>query len=372
MHERKHGIGISATELQALVEASMEGKTGVLSGQGGIEGLLAALGTSAEAGIEASEESIEARQKLFGSNKVEQRRVPSIWELVGNAFNDATLWILTGSGVLSLVLGSTFEEEAGGGWLEGASILGAVGIIVCVTAATNFQKEQQFAALNEESDSAMAVRVVRSGKEVALPSRSLVVGDVVFVEAGDIVPADGFLLSGSGLRLDESNLTGESEDVVRGPGDALLSGSKVLEGQGEAAIVAVGSRSQQGTITSLVRENKEESDQTVLQAKLSRLAERIGFFGFVAGVTCTLGAAAKYTYMEFAVEGADWDISYLAQYVKFLINGTAIIVVAVPEGLPLAVTLSLAVAVKRMLADSNLVRSCIALHTPLETLIADT
>jgi magnesium-transporting ATPase (P-type) len=172
--------------------------------------------------------------------------------------------------------------------------------------------------------------------------------------------------AGDGFRVDESALTGESDELRKSPtGDpVLLSGSKVMEGSGRMLVVAVGERSQQGIVTRLIRERSDESvdsEQTPLQGKLAKLAEQIGYFGFAAGAVCTVGAAIDFTYTTFVTNGASWDISYLAQYVRFLINGTAIVVVAVPEGLPLAVTLALAVSVQRMLADRNLVRSLLML-----------
>lgn len=350
--------------LQELVSAGMEQRDGaVLERVGGIESLLETLGASASDGLhDASEAELNQRAKVYGSNAVAKRSEQSLWAIVRDAANDSTLWILSACGMVSLVLGALFENEDGKGWLEGASILGAVAVIVGVTAANNYQKEREFASLNEESDAALAVRSLRQGVEFSVPTRSLVVGDVVLCEGGDIVPADAILLEGDGVKVDESALTGESDEVQKSDdGDCImLSGSKVMEGAGKMLIVAVGERSQQGIITSLIRQRADnddtEAEQTVLQTKLAKLAQQIGYFGFGAGAVCTLGAAIEFTWSTFVVNGASWDISYLAQYVRFLINGTAIVVVAVPEGLPLAVTLALAVSVQRMLSDRNLVR----------------
>jgi magnesium-transporting ATPase (P-type) len=167
-----------------------------LSSVGGLQGLLSALRSSATNGIEASETDMSNRRELYGTNEVAKRSEQSFLNIVKDAANDSTLWILCSSGAISLVLGALFENDSSNGWLEGASILGAVVIIVGVTAANNYQKEREFASLNEESDAALAVRAIRGSSELSLPTRSLVVGDVVLCEGGDVIPADGVLLEG--------------------------------------------------------------------------------------------------------------------------------------------------------------------------------
>jgi magnesium-transporting ATPase (P-type) len=167
-----------------------------LSSVGGLQGLLSALRSSATNGIEASETDMSNRRELYGTNEVAKRSEQSFLNIVKDAANDSTLWILCSSGAISLVLGALFENDNSNGWLEGASILGAVVIIVGVTAANNYQQEREFASLNEESDAALAVRAIRGSSELSLPTRSLVVGDVVLCEGGDVIPADGVLLEG--------------------------------------------------------------------------------------------------------------------------------------------------------------------------------
>ena len=215
----------------------------------------------------------------------------------------------------------------------------------------------------------------------------VLVGDLLLLDAGDVAPADCVLVSTcdcAEVTVDESHLTGESDDVRKTSAGApvLLSGSKVLEGQCEAMAVAVGVNSQAGLVTAMVRRQDGKGggelpnyhlntdtdtvatpvlstdDKTVLQGKLETLALAIGKVGFYAGAFVTLAMSASYTQRLFLsgvfvggvneVAGSNSTWTEIAeQYLRFVITGVTVVVVAVPEGLPLAVTLALAFSVKR-------------------------
>ena len=215
----------------------------------------------------------------------------------------------------------------------------------------------------------------------------VLVGDLLLLDAGDVAPADCVLVSTcdcAEVTVDESHLTGESDDVRKTSAGApvLLSGSKVLEGQCEAMAVAVGVNSQAGLVTAMVRGQDGKGggelpnhhpntdtdtvatpvlstdDKTVLQGKLETLALAIGKVGFYAGAFVTLAMSASYTQRLFLsgvfvggvneVAGSNSTWTEIAeQYLRFVIAGVTVVVVAVPEGLPLAVTLALAFSVKR-------------------------
>jgi len=217
----------------------------------------------------------------------------------------------------------------------------------------------------------------------------VLVGDLLLLDAGDVAPADCVLVSTcdcAEVTVDESHLTGESDDVRKTSAGApvLLSGSKVLEGQCEAMAVAVGVNSQAGLVTAMVRGQDGKGggelpnhhpitdtdtvttstpvlstdDKTVLQGKLETLALAIGKVGFYAGAFVTLAMSASYTQRLFLsgvfvggvneVAGSNSTWTEIAeQYLRFVITGVTVVVVAVPEGLPLAVTLALAFSVKR-------------------------
>ncbi|KAL4422348.1 hypothetical protein ABPG75_008545, partial [Micractinium tetrahymenae] len=290
---------------------------------------------------------------------------------------DFTILVLLGAGCLSLLLEFAVNRRTNGegSWIEGASILAAVGVVVLVTAVNNYQKEQQFRMLQAVSED-VKVRTIRHALEQAVPVRDVLVGDLLLVEAGDILCADGILVAGSDLKVDESHLTGESDDVGKDPytRPSLLGGSKVLSGFGRMLVTAVGPNSQSGAIAEMVADGKPPAsgaagagdglrEETLLQQKLAEYATSIGRFGLGAAALAFAAMTARFSFDTFVVEGASWDWSFAQDYLRFFITGVTILVVAVPEGLPLAVTLALAFSVRRMLADQNLVRHLSAAET---------
>lgn len=319
---------------------------------------------------------IEENRARYGANALPEPSSQSFFELVVEAFDDFTLQVLLVAGALSLGLWCWLERE-GSGWIDGAAILAAVGVVVLVSATTNYQRDLQFRALSAEEQN-IQVRVRRDAQEQMIPVQELVVGDVLLLASGDILPADGLLLDGFDVRADESHLTGESEDVTKSVcGDArLFSGSKVVMGYGSMLVVAVGERSQSGRIMQMARGDGGESgpeegagpgaartpkSNAVLQEKLERLAGAIGRFGAAAAVVtfaAQLGGAAS-----GRAAAGDWSLDFLREAVEYVINAITILVVAVPEGLPLAVTMALAFSVRRMLSDNNLVRHLYACET---------
>jgi Ca2+ transporting ATPase len=257
----------------------------------------------------------------------------------------------------------------------------AVCVVVLVTAVNNYQKERQFRMLQAVS-SDVTVRAIRNGREVELPVRDVLVGDLLLVETGDILCTDGILVAGCDVKVDESHLTGESDDVPKDPHSrpTLLGGSKVLSGFGRMLVTAVGPNSQSGRIAEMVADGKPTGaaaaaagmataagdglrEETLLQQKLAEYATSIGQFGLGAAVLATLAMTVRFSFETFVVGQAAWDWAFLQDYLRFFITGVTILVVAVPEGLPLAVTLALAFSVRRMLADHNLVRHLSAAET---------
>ena len=240
-------------------------------------------------------------------------------------------------------------------------------LLVVVGALNDWQKERQFAKLNAKKEDRY-VKLVRSGKTQQISVHDILVGDVLLVEPGDILPVDGIFISGQGVKCDESSATGESDIVKKTPADEvyrameshenlkktdpfMISGGKVTEGYGRMLVTATGVHSSMGkTMLSL----QEPNEATPLQTKLNTLAEYIAKIGSAAALLLFIIllikflAALPHNHRTPAEKGQ--------QFMKFLIVAVTIVVVAVPEGLPLAVTLALAYATKRMLKDKNLVR----------------
>ncbi|KAI6222385.1 Calcium-transporting ATPase [Aphelenchoides fujianensis] len=271
-------------------------------------------------------------------------------------------------------------------WIEGVAILVCVALVVLATSINDYTKERQFRALQARIAVSHEFTAIRDGQPVEVNPKKLVVGDVVQVKYGDLLPADGVIVQSHDLRLDEASLTGETDHVKKAPdGDpVLLSGTHVMEGSGKMVVTAVGVNSQTGIIMTLmgatgvkstaepppVDENTQErerrplvpktsgpSEQSLLQQKLNRLTLHIGYFGMSIASCTSLILILRYCIVRFVLLDDSWDWSRdVSVFAMFVVVGVTVLVVAVPEGLPLAVTLSLAYSVRRMTKDHNLVR----------------
>lgn len=325
-----------------------------LKAAGGVESLLALLGTDGDSG--APEDSIEKRRELFGSNSLPSSPRKSFWQLFVDTFDDATLQILIVAAIVSLIIG--IYDDPATGYVEGLAILAACLIVSVVTALNDYQKESQFRELSAANDEVDVV-VLRSGKFHNIPVGELVVGDIVCLEAGDAIPCDGILVDYDGLEIDESALTGEPEDIDKDAENDpfVLSGCTTTAGSGRFVAIAVGKMSQWGIIKSHLEKEQEE---TPLQEKLDDMAALIGYVGMGAAAATFIAMMCIKIFVEPEYLK---DISVFHHALDAFIIGVTIVVVAVPEGLPLAVTISLAFSTKKMLADQNLIRHLAACET---------
>ena len=322
------------------------------------------------------------RIRVFRDNRLPARKSLSLWRLFWNASCDTVLIILNIAAVISLALGiyeAVGQTPAPGqgpslDWVEGLAIEIAVIIVVLVTGLNDYRREKQFVELNIKKEDRQ-VKAIRSGKSLVISVFDVVVGDVLHLESGDSVPADGVLISGHGVRCDESSLTGESNAIRKSEGREvwdrikdgtatpkldpfIISGSKVLEGVGTYLVSSVGVNSSIGKIMVSIQTKDEK---TPLQVKLEHMAKWIGYLGTAASglllfiLLIRFLAGLSGNTLSPAMKGS--------QFLDILITAITIIVVAVPEGLPLAVTLALSFATKRLLAENNLVRQLRACET---------
>lgn len=210
-------------------------------------------------------------------------------------------------------------------------------IVAFVTAINDYNKEKQFRKLNAIKDDTQ-VPVIRAGEISTVSTRVVQVGDIVVLEQGAKICADGILIEGDELKVDESSMTGESDSVRKSPDTDpfLLSGCQILEGRGTMLVLAVGPHSQVGQAKSLVLQDFE---QTPLEENLDHLASTIGKMGMVSAVLTFITLFSQYVKNH---EGPLNLIDSIEHIVDYLIEAITIVVVAVPEGLPLAVTISLA------------------------------
>ncbi|KAM9429500.1 plasma membrane calcium-transporting ATPase 3-like isoform 2-T3 [Salvelinus alpinus] len=407
------------------------------------EGLCQRLKTSPANGLSDNPSDLEKRGQVFGQNFIPPKKAKSFLELVWEALQDVTLIILEIAAIISLALsfyqppgeeseacgnlasGAEDEGEAEAGWIEGAAILLSVVCVVLVTAFNDWSKEKQFRGLQSRIEQEQRFAVVRNGTVIQIPVAEMVVGDVAQIKYGDLLPADGILIQGNDLKIDESSLTGESDHVKKSvdKDPMLLSGTHVMEGSGKMLVTAVGINSQTGIIFTLLgagegdqeeekkdkkgkqdgtlennqnkakkqdeavamemqplksaeggeveaekkKGNVPKKEKSVLQGKLTKLAVQIGKAGLVMSAITVIILVMYFVIETFVVQGREWLTEctpvYVQYFVKFFIIGVTVLVVAVPEGLPLAVTISLAYSVKKMMKDNNLVRHLDACET---------
>ncbi|ORX67088.1 calcium-translocating P-type ATPase [Linderina pennispora] len=289
-------------------------------------------------------EPFQARRAVFGRNELPEAETTTFLQLLFDAHKN---------------------DEVKVGWVEGAAIFLAV-LVVCFTNAINdYQKEKQFRKLNAKKED-RTVKALRDGNEVEIGVQEINVGDILLIEPGDIVPVDGVYLSGHRMKCDESSATGESDAIKKGTMDEcldpfILSGAKVLEGVGKMVVVAVGTRSFYGKIMMAMRNG--QSSETPLQRKLDVLAEQIAKYGMSAATLLLITLVVKYLVQcALAPEFPPASIMF-SHFVSIVIEAITVVVVAVPEGLPMAVTIALAYATTKMLKDGNLVRQLSACET---------
>jgi P-type Ca2+ transporter type 2B len=272
------------------------------------------------------------------------------------------LKIIVLSGFVNLGIGF-LKGEWETGWIDGVSVLFAVIIIVCVTATNNYMQQKQFEKLYKESE-VYTLQVIRDSTSVFIKNTELLVGDLLKFAIGDILPVDGILIYGTEVLIDESNITGETKEVkkeapyqseieVNNCTPYMISGSKIMDGEGYMLVCAVGKNSQVGKLKLKLQ---EESPPTPLQLKLEGLSNVIAKIGITASLI-TFFALIINAAVDIGLERYEF-ISFKTLDCLFnaLITAVIVIVIAVPEGLPLAVTLSLAFSINKMRKENNWVR----------------
>nr|XP_016510969.1 PREDICTED: calcium-transporting ATPase 1, chloroplastic-like [Nicotiana tabacum] len=352
------GFEICGDELGSIVEGHNLRKLKV---HGAVQGIANKLSTSITDGICTSADLLNQRKEIYGINKFAESPQRGFWIFVWEALQDTTLMILAVCAFVSLVVGIITE-----GWPKGAhdglGIVASILLVVFVTATSDYRQSLQFKDLDKEKKK-ITVQVTRNGYRQKISIYDLLPGDVVHLGIGDQVPADGLFLSGFSLLIDESSLTGESEPInVTAENPFLLSGTKVRDGSCKMLITTVGMRTQWGKLMATLSEGGD--DETPLQVKLNGVATIIGKIGLFFAVI-TFAVLVQGLYSHKLREGSHWSWSMddAQEMLEYFAIAVTIVVVAVPEGLPLAVTLSLAFAMKKMMNDKALVRHLAACET---------
>ncbi|CAN6915337.1 unnamed protein product [Brassica oleracea] len=354
---------------EQIVSISRDQNIGALQELGGVKGLSGLLKTNLEKGIHGDDDDISKRKSAFGSNTYPQKKGRSFWRFVWEASQDLTLIILIVAAAASLALGIK-TEGIEKGWYDGISIAFAVLLVIVVTATSDYRQSLQFQNLNEEKRN-IRVEVTRDGRRVEISIYDIVVGDIIPLNIGDQVPADGVLVAGHSLAVDESSMTGESKIVHKNStkNPFLMSGCKVADGHGTMLVTGVGVNTEWGLLMASVSE--DNGGETPLQVRLNGVATFIGIVGLtVAGVVLFVLVVRYFTGHTKGANGAPQFVGghtkfdhVLDDLVKIITVAVTIVVVAVPEGLPLAVTLTLAYSMRKMMADKALVRRLSACET---------
>lgn len=312
--------------------------------------------------IGLTDEQVKQSREQHGKNVLTPPQRTSLWKLYLDKYRDPIIQILLVAAFVSLIL--AFIEK---------NFMETIGIFVAVFLATTVgfyferdaaKKFNLLTALSEEQP----VKVRRNGKVMEIPRHDVVVGDVVLVEVGDEVPADGELIVCNDLQMNESTLTGEpvTEKSLEGGGDGayprnvLLRSTMVMNGRGEFVVTAVGDATEIGKVAK--KSTEQTSVETPLHMQLDKLAKMISKVGSVVSV-----AAFFIFLIHDILTNPAWggkDYFYMAEIVlKYFMMAVTLIVMAVPEGLPMAITLSLALNMRRMLKSNNLVRKLHACET---------
>lgn len=357
----------------------------------GIQNLLDGLGTNLKTGIEGSASDIAERQRIYGKNSFPPPQIKTIMELILENFDDVINQILCGAAVVSIIIGLVqhgFPE----GLIEGTSILIALNIIIFVNSGNNYLSEKRLADLVNLSEKQMVSVYRGSSETITIDANDLVVGDLVYIENGMKVPTDMLMISGQDISTIEADLTGEPDQQVKKvitennmqDIGTLLAKSLMQTGTGTAVVLAVGPNTSAGKIT---EDTQKTNEPTHLQQKLEVIANKIGNVGIGCAVltfcvmvirtvlemvdlipcgcgnlfTCQqppVGTCVKPNFELNMTTNPLWN-----ELLYTVIIAITIIVVAIPEGLPLAVTISLSFASKKMQKENNLVRTLSSAET---------
>ncbi len=308
-----------------------------------------------------SQEVLESRQK-HGENVLTPPKRPSMWRLYLEKFSDPVIRILLVAAFFSLII-AVWENE----YIETIGIFFAIFLATGIGFYFEYDAARKFDLLNAVADDTL-VPVRRNGQILEIPKREIVVGDIVLLNTGDEIPADGELVEAISLQVNESTLTGELsvskttnaehfDDEATYPSNHVLRGTTVTDGHGVVRILRVGDTTEIGKVAR--QASQDSGEDTPLNLQLKRLARLIGRIGFiVAGAMFVLFTTKDLYYYLSVHELVVWEdyVPVVKIILKYFMMAVTLIVVAVPEGLPMSITLSLALNMRRMLKTNNLIR----------------
>lgn len=319
--------------------------------------------------IGLTDEQVLQNREKYGVNLLTPPKRPSLWKLYLEKFEDPVVRVLLVAALFSLLI-SILENE----YAETIGIIAAILLATGIGFFFEYDANKKFDLLNAVNEETL-VKVIRNGRIHEIPRREVVVGDIVVLETGEEIPADGELIEAISLQVNESNLTGEPvinktiiekefDEEATYASNMVMRGTTVVDGHGSMKVLRVGDATEIGKVA---RQSTEQSTEpTPLNIQLTKLANLIGKIGFtVAGLAFLIFFVKDVLFaFDFAALNTwhDW-LPVLERTLKYFMMAVTLIVVAVPEGLPMSVTLSLALNMRRMLSTNNLVRKMHACET---------
>lgn len=339
---------------------------------GGVKGIAKRLHSSTKKGLLGIKDGLASRE-VFGANYIPLKPPQSFWRSLGYSLTDSVLIILFLGGIAALVLGFYHPEICDGieqtktAWMEGCGILGTVAVIILSSALSGFFRDREFYKMQNRIENSRTCTVVRCGKEVNISCKDIRVGDLCVLKVGVIVPADGVLTQTNDLVTNDSILNAgtRSTNVVKGPDEdpLVFAGSYVREGSGRCLVIAVGEHTQafrlKGNVSKPVSNEFTDPDDEgrTLQGKLNKASAILGLIGIILGVLVALIIIVRFSIQTYSVDDKSYDESHWIEFVQAIILGIVIIIIAEPEGLSLAVTITLSYCIDKMHASQILVRN---------------
>ena len=316
---------------------------------------------------------LDWREKKWGNNHLPPEKENSILQHIIECFEDPTLRVLLVASIVSLIIGVA-KDGMKTGWIEGTAIFFAVFLVVSISSYMNYQETEQFLKLSRETK-LKKVLVIRDGREKEISIEDVLVGDVLKLRIGDIINVDGFVFGDAKAGMDESPVTGESDVMwkvntfeLKGQKYTcpfVFSGSQVVDGYGNMVVAAVGDKTFEGANKALTNagagksdddEDGEDANLTPLKKQLNDLSNLIGDLGYLMAILIGIVLFLKETILNLVNGISIWTSHELDVLVNAFIIAVTVIVVAIPEGLPMAVTIALAYSVDKMKREHNLVK----------------
>ena len=372
--------------------------------QDGIQTLVGSLNTNTEKGIK----SVDHREEIYGSNKDYLLPIPPFRLYLLEAIEDPMVQLLILCALISIILGCTLSDDTSKDWIDGLSMIIAVIIVVMVESITKYQEKKQLSEINQRQAKEIKYKIIRKGIVEERLYEDILVGDLIFINYGEIIPVDILLTEGNGIKMDEFELTGQTlyarkeiypkcqeikdKGGINVPSPLILSGTKCVQGNGKGIVLCVGSHSQKN-ITRIINETDKENVQSHLADDIEKISKIIAMFGFIAGTIILI-----LLFIQFGIEfQKNMKIyknyislrviikSYLFNFphtindniikgivtnddvtnptsmiakkiLDILILSLSIVVIAIPEGLSSAVTLSVAFSLNKMMDNKNYIR----------------